>query len=278
MHKRIYYHLSIFSGIVVFKSNLISAVPYSSLIILINFSESDFIFALCVDYAKFSNGLQTPEQYIGSWIQLKQHGLYGHGQLPPENIAFRHAFCVAERFDNPEIIRIAARGGAIPDKNAIQRALYISKKKKNLDFLQATIDAGTKPTQRTFRCAVILAEKTKNSEYLKKVVECGAQASHGDNCYQALLHLSIVTKNPEFIELGIQAGATPCSNAIHTSCEMTLETGDLYYIKALLRADPDTQHLIRYDLAGLAKGRIVPEELRQNLIKLVGFKGRDFFK
>jgi len=201
--------------------------------------------------------------------------LYQSKRMSPECTAFGHAFSVAERTNNPELIRIAVKGGALPDDEAIDRSLYVSRKRKNFDLFQAVMDVGAKPSVDTFYCACLIAIKTNHIEYMRSVVNCGAR-SNGKGYSEALKH-SIKTGNLDFILLALQAGATPCFESLKLSCEMTLKTGNLFFIKSLLHADPDVKSLIRYNLRELAKGNVISPELRQRLIELVGVNGRDFF-
>jgi hypothetical protein len=219
-----------------------------------------------------------PDSPIGAEVFLAKCPFYQSPSTQPECIAFIHAFTVAERINDPDLIRMAIKKGAIPDKNAIVRALYVSKKKKNIDFLQAVLDGGAHINEQTFYIATIIARKTKNIEYLKKVMDHGAKASEKDDSYLEALKASIDLSNPDFLDCAIRGGATPSSEAISLACERTFVTGKIDLVTQLLSTDPDVKPTIRYCLKEYGKACGVPSaELRQNLVQLVALNGRDFF-
>lgn len=159
------------------------------------------------------------------------------------------------------------------DENVIEQALY----SKNLDGIQTAVEAGAQPNENTFFHACVMAGKTKNIEYMKKAIECGATANKADRSYGLALALSITTGDLDFLKLAIDAESQPTLEDIKLSCEITLATGNLYFVEAVV-ADPDYKAMVRYDLKECAKGRPLSPELRQRLIKLVGINGRDFFQ
>lgn len=195
----------------------------------------------------------------------------------PECVAFEHAFEIAERTDNPNIIRLAVKGGALPNEYAIERALYLSKKKENFDFFQAVIEARAKPGENTFYHAAIIAAKIGKIDHLSQLVKIGARSNKTDGSYRETLHASLRTGNLDFLRLALEAGAQLSMSDLTASCEMALATENLFFIEALLIAEPDAKALIRYNLKRCAEGYNFSSEFRQILIDLVGVRGRDFF-